>query len=189
MIPVDTRALGPGETTLSELSQAVQWLILAALIQPNAPIWIQTPLLEDTPLLDNTTGAFDAVEPGWGHRFVHLKDVVLRLAGAGQQVFLATTDRSNESTLDDLHAAVFDHGLVDWVHLQRRDWLATPGILTGHGWLSGHFELRSEGVFTFDDLARLEADPARLVAGLKMYERDWDEWKHIAAASTRSHDR
>jgi hypothetical protein len=177
VIHVNSRALGPGQTTSSELGQAVQWLFLAALIQPDAPMWVQAPVLDDAPLLDNTTGAFDALEPGWGHRLLHLKDVVLRLAGTGQPVFLATTNSSIESTLDDLRAAVSDHGLADLVHFQRRDWLATPGILTRHGWLSGHFELRSEGVVTFDSLARLEFDPARLAAGLQLYERDWNEWR------------
>lgn len=182
-----SRPLGPSHTTSGEFAEMMQWAALAALLEPGGTVWVQAPVLDNAPMLDNSTGMFDALEPGWGRRAVRLLDLVLRLAGTGQEVFLATRMDAKTPFLDELHLAVTDHGVGSLVHVQRRDWLSTPGILTRHVWLRGSFELRTEGIWPMDDLASLEIAPESLLAAGDAQKRDWEEWSRRGLETRGSH--
>jgi hypothetical protein len=160
-------------TTRAELAEVVQWLFLAELLAPSDTVWVVAPVIDNAPLLDNSAGAFDALDPGWGPRTVRLLDLVLRLAGMGHRVVLATRVLARPAPfLDELRTAVADHGLERQVSVQLRDWLPASGILTRHGWLCGALELGADAIRPMSDVVSFETAVEDLAAARTTFEAE-----------------
>lgn len=165
------RIFNSHRTTQAEMADLVQWLFLAELLAPGDVLWVVAPVIDNVPLLDNTTGAFDALDPGWGARKVRLLDLVLRLAGMGQRVVLATRESGRPAAfLDELRATAADHGLESLVSVQVRSWLSPCGILTRHGLLRGALALEAAGLRPLDEVVSLETGPGDLAAARAAFE-------------------
>jgi hypothetical protein len=165
------RIFNSGRTTQAEMAGLVQWLFLAELLAPGDTLWVVAPVIDNAPLLDNTTGCFDALDPSWGARKVRLLDLVLRLAGMGHRLVLATRKPERSAAfLDELRATVADHGLESLVRVQERPWLSTCGILTRHGVLRGALALESEGIRPLDDVVILDTAAEDLAAARVAFE-------------------
>jgi hypothetical protein len=160
------RLLGQGRNTARELTDMLEWIWLAELLAPGEELCLLAPLIDNAPLLDNSTGAFDALDPGWGRRSVRLLDLVLRIAASGQRVVLGTL-RAESQPLDflgDLRTSVQDHGLENLVQVYELPWLSASGLLTSHGLLRGDLEFSYDAVRLAGASASFDVDPKVLQA-------------------------
>lgn len=167
------RIFSGGRTTNSELAELVQWLFLAELLAPGDAVWFSAPTIDNAPILDNDGGAFDTLEPGWGHRSVRLLDVVLRLAAAGKPVSIVSQAKEHPTPfLEELRAAAEDHGLEEFVRVQVRPWVSSPGILTRHGLLRGALEFGADAIRLVDDVVTFHTAAEDLAAAREAFEAD-----------------
>lgn len=154
------RLLGQGHNTAHELTDMLEWIWLAELLAPGEELYLLAPMIDNAPLLDNSTGAFDALDPGWGRRSVRLLDLVLRLAASGQRIVLGTRAESRRlDFLGDLRASVQDHGLENLVQVYELPWLLASGLLTSHGLIRGDLEFSFDAVRLAGTTASFDADP------------------------------
>ena len=66
--------------------------LMAGLLLNPEPIWLVSPWLSDFPLLDNCSGQWDALEPGWGSREVSFNEVLATAVNGGCRLRVVTRD-------------------------------------------------------------------------------------------------
>ncbi|RUR67539.1 hypothetical protein EJP67_10780 [Variovorax guangxiensis] len=147
-------------TSPSELAELIQWVVMADLLVRSDRVWLVAPSIDNAPMLDNRTGIFDALDPGWGRRQVRLIDVALRMASEGVQVVItAPPSEPHSAFFGELRAAARDHGLEQHLVAGTRHWISCSGILTRHGLIRGALNLSREGVRQLDDVVTFETAP------------------------------
>lgn len=162
--PVDLRRIFKSAiTSRNVIQELVTLMVLAELMDPGEETWIVSPWVSDVPLIDNRAGAFDAVNPEWGHREVRLSDAAVQLmAGGGRLVVVTRTDEPNRTFGRRLEDAAADAGLEASLTFIVRDVLHTKGILTKRGLMLGSMSLTFKGLELNDEIVEYDTTAASL---------------------------
>ncbi len=165
MRPEGQRVIVSGRSSGAELAQAIQWMFLGELLCPGGTVWIVAPRLDDAPILDNRSGAFEHLEPSWSLGAIVLSHVIVRLAASGSRVVLISQDSPQNSDFRlDLKNRVRDLGLDDLVRVSGRDWLGSKGILTSRVALQGALAVDRNGIGALDDAVFIDTRSESLTA-------------------------
>lgn len=147
----------------SEVASLLQSLLATEFLRPSKTIWLVSPWISDIPILDNTTGDFEALGH-WGPRHVRLSEVLASLAVAETTIVVATTsDRTNEQFLGNLTRMVGAFGadgrLI--IHGDQAD-LHEKAFTTDASLIFGSMNFTYNGVFIRGELVEFTTDPERV---------------------------
>jgi phosphatidylserine/phosphatidylglycerophosphate/cardiolipin synthase-like enzyme len=139
-----------GQNLIREL---LQLMLLGELMAPSDKrVWFVSPWISDVAILDNRAGAFNAVNPEWGAREIHLVEVGVELMVRGCSLGVATSlDNHNLAFLEALDEAAAEIGLSDKLSIVRRENLHTKGILVSRGLLTGSMNISYRGLELNDE--------------------------------------
>lgn len=142
---------GWAERDVEELLQSV---FGAELVAPSANIWLVSPWITDVAVIDNRTGSFSGLEPDWGHRAIHLVDVLAVLLRRGTRLTIATrNDDHNQRFLRRIETAAESQGLRERLLIREDDeeHLHAKGLLGDDYHLSGSMNLTERGIRLNDE--------------------------------------
>lgn len=128
------RTFGRGLTpAVSDMLQVTFGLELAS---PSQRIWIVAPWQSDIPVLDNRSGEFSALGPGWPLRMVRLSEV---LAASLDRGSTATVVMNNDPSNMTMRAATeaLEARYPERCRLMIAEQVHEKGIITDHAYLSG----------------------------------------------------
>jgi len=163
---VTTRRLS--NTSRTELQDLLQGVLITEFLAPGGLLWLISPRLQDAPILDNRGGAFSAFNPGWGHRWVRLSEVLIELLQHGLQQLRITVlaeEVDNQRFQHRLGALARQLGRLEKVRFDLVPTLPAAGLLCDTGYLSGHIVLLEQGPVLESAEASWHTLPADLRAG------------------------
>lgn len=85
------------------LTDLLQSIFVAELIQPSRPLWISSPWISDLELIDNSARQFAALAPAWPARPIRLTEILHALLERGGSVIVVTGP--SDSNLDFMRLA------------------------------------------------------------------------------------
>jgi hypothetical protein len=142
--------------------------VMAGLLLRPEPIWLVSPWLSDFPVLDNCSGQWDALEPGWGSREVSFNEVLARAINGGCRLRLVTRD--------DVYSRRFIQQLSDRLvadqdfRYQLSDRVHTKGLLTKNCFLKGSMNYTWSGTNRNDEHVMLTNNPQIISEALLEFE-------------------
>jgi len=107
-------------------------ILVAEALNPGV-IYILSPWISDFPVLDNTSGNFDAINPTWGHRHIHFFELLQNCVEAGATLKLAI--RENREKIRKLEQNLKNYPLR-FIVVELRD-LHEKGLLTECALITG----------------------------------------------------
>lgn len=167
------RTFGRGPTpAVSDMLQVLFGLELAA---PSERIWVVAPWQSDIPVLDNRSGEFSAVGPGWPLRMVRLSEVLSASLDRGS---IVTTVMNDEPSNLAMRGAVeaLQTAYPERCRLIIEEQVHEKGIVTDHAYLSGSMNWTFSGQKANLEKVSLSTDPATIavqqleLAGLYPWE-------------------
>jgi len=148
-------------TSQNVVRELLQFIFLGELISAKEGTWLVSPWISDVFLLDNRGGAYDAVNPEWGHREIRLRDLALQLMTTGSPFYVVTRPlEHNEIFVENIRWACEEAGVSDQLHIVLRETLHTKGVLTTTALLTGSMNLTYYGLELNDEVVEFDIDPA-----------------------------
>lgn len=160
MVEFSARRIFRSSITSKEvIRELLQTVFLAELLKSTEALWIVSPWISNVELLDNSRGAFAAINPEWSRRHIRLSDILVHLLTRGTKVRVVTRpDQHNEDFLGKMAERAGETGLDTLLKLVQREELHTKGILTSWGLLTGSMNLTYNGVEINDEHICYETD-------------------------------
>jgi len=167
------RTFGRGPTpAVSDMLQVLFGLELAA---PSERIWVVAPWQSDIPVLDNRSGEFSAVGPGWPLRMVRLSEVLSASLDRGSIVTAVMKDDPSNMTMRVAMGAL-EARYPERCRLIIEDQVHEKGIVTDHAYLSGSMNWTFNGQKANLEKVSLDTDASTIavqqleLAGLYPWE-------------------
>ncbi|HAS8178154.1 TPA: hypothetical protein I7671_20130 [Vibrio vulnificus] len=107
-------------------------ILIAESLNPGE-IYILSPWISDFPVLDNTSGSFDSINPSWGHRQIHFFELLQNCVEAGATLKLAI--RENREKIYALEQALKNYP-SRFIVAEHKE-LHEKGLLTEYGLIRG----------------------------------------------------
>jgi len=144
-------------TSHAEIRELLESLFAAELLAPSRCLWIVSPWLTDLELVDNRSGAYAALDPQWGPRYLRLAELLGRLMEHGTHVVVATRpDTHNDNFLRSLDDLARSSGVDGQLSIHRRATLHHKGFLGDDFYLSGSMNLTFNGVEILEESISFE---------------------------------
>ena len=156
-----------------EVKELLQAVFVSELLSPSLCLWLVSPWVSDIPIIDNRTGAFDAMDSSWGPRQLRMLDVLQRCLAVGTSVVLSTRPQThNRPFLEQLRARAQDAGASDALSVHEAEDLHEKGLLGDDFYLSGSMNFTYGGVELLEETVKFDtADDVVAQARLVYYER------------------
>lgn len=145
-----------------EVENLLQSILAAELVARSETIWLVSPWVSDIAVLDNRTGAFTGLEPGWGRRPITFVEVLIALLRRGSALVVATRpDEHNTRFVHRLQTAARANGLSGRlvVHRDEREKLHEKGLLGDDYYLSGSMNFTESGIRLHDEAVKFDLAP------------------------------
>lgn len=167
-----------------EVKELLQAVFVGEMLAPSLCVWLVSPWISDIPIIDNRSGAFDALDSSWGPRQLRMLDVLQRCLGVGTAVVVATRPLShNRPFLDQLVARAQDAGASDALVIHESEDLHEKGLLGDDFYLSGSMNFTYGGVELLEETVKFDtADEVVAQARLVYHERWGGLLPRIAAS-------
>lgn len=116
---------------------------LVGLIMNPQPLWLVSPWVSNFAVLDNRSGNWDFVEPGWGNREIYFQELLAGMVNYGVELKMVTRNQPiNRDFVKQLRnhfhsKAVFHHTYSDDLH--------TKGMLSPHIFIQGSMNFTWSG--------------------------------------------
>jgi hypothetical protein len=148
----------------------LQALFATEVLSPGRRLWIVSPWISDVALLDNRTGGFLSLEPGWPRAVVRLGQVLLRLLRSGQAITVATRPAEhNRPLLERLRREAAGLALT----LRESEELHAKGILADTFFLSGSMNFTHNGITINEEIVTYVTDPAEIARQRVIFSDRW----------------
>ncbi|PKH01375.1 hypothetical protein CXF72_17025 [Psychromonas sp. MB-3u-54] len=133
MIIQDERSIETKEAIgRAHIKDLLSSLLIAESLNPGV-IYILSPWISDFPVLDNTSGNFDAINPMWGHRHVHFFELLQNCVEAGSTLKLAI--RENREKIRQLEQNLKNYPsrfiVVELTELHEKGLLTECALIRG----------------------------------------------------------
>lgn len=159
-------------TSQNLVRELLQMMVLGEVISPGGQrAWLVSPWVSNVVLFDNRAGGFSAVNPEWGAREVRLIEVALYLMARGTNLGVATNfDEHNDGFLEALKVGAEEVGVLDKLHVVRRQHLHVKGILCKRGLLTGSMNLTYRGLELNDETVVYDTAPQTIAEARLNFE-------------------
>lgn len=138
-----------GPSTLREL---LQTMFLSELVQSRGHLWVVSPWISDVVMIDNRSGDFDSIGPGWGRREIRLSEVLAELMLRGSSLSVVTRPLDgNRACVNSLLRLSEEHGTSGDLGVIWRPELHTKGVVLSRSMLLGSMNLTYNGVQLNDE--------------------------------------
>ena len=157
-----------------EVRRLLAGMLVAELLAPSNELWIISPWISNVSILDNRTGDYTALEPGWGRREIRLLDCLGAVLERGAVLWLKTGhDQRNAPFLADLERRARDGRATERLHLKQSGVLHTKGILTGRALLRGSMNITLRGVEFNEEAVTYDLDGEERAAMAIAFSDQW----------------
>lgn len=156
-----------------EVRELLQAIFVGEILAPSKCLWLVSPWITDIPVIDNRSGAFDALDSSWGPRALRLGEVIVRVLETGATVVVATRPvQHNRPFLSQLKSAASEAGTESSLLLNEAEDLHEKGLLGDDFYLSGSMNLTYGGVELLEETVKLDtAEDVVAEARLVFHER------------------
>lgn len=136
-----------------QIREVIASMLISEILNPKE-VWLVSAWVSNFDLLDNRSGAFDALNPGWGHRMLTFFEVLETMVDAGCTVNVVIKDHeTNTSALHEIRSKLAtSHN----VNLKLSEELHVKGLLTKDALLSGSMNFTYSGTNRNDELMTLD---------------------------------
>lgn len=184
MLPSPTLRRLMKEGRSQDLMNLLQTLIVREWLRPSQSMWLVSPWLSDTGIMNNEALAFAHLEPRWPRGWVGLVDVLATSVRRGTEVHIVTRplrtglrmdepDRQTADFLQSLLRATRDHQKHLHVHHDDESRLHGKGWLTDGWYLGGSMNFTHAGVTLWTEFLHVSTDAGLLAGTLAEFERTW----------------
>jgi hypothetical protein len=150
----------------------LQGLFAIELLAPSSGVWLVSPWISDIPILDNSGGRFQTVEPDWSLTHVRLTVLLRRMSRAGTIIHVATRPvPHNNEICRLLDGMCTQDGLPIYVHLAEN--LHEKGLLTDHAYLSGSMNFTRNGIGVNEEAVHCTSDPEEIARQRVVLSQRW----------------
>lgn len=157
-----------------EVRELLQATFVSELLAPSQCLWLVSPWISDIPIIDNRTGAFDALDPNWGPRVVRLAEVLGLCLRQGTTVVLATRPVDhNRPFVGQVQAAVRELESPDSLVVRESEDLHEKGLLSNDFYLSGSMNLTYGGVELLEETVKYDTSDAVVANAHLIYFERW----------------
>jgi hypothetical protein len=171
MIFKSRRIFKRGTSSQQEIRELLQFIFVAEILSPGERVWLVSPWISNVPILDNRSGFFTSLDPGWGHRQIRLNEVVMRLAEFKTKVVIVTRpDDHCKGFVQHLTEELESVGRGEHLVVLWREELHTKGILTSWALLTGSMNLTNNGLDLLDEQVTYDTDPRDIAQGRINFE-------------------
>jgi len=178
---IELRRIFQTETTSQgEIRDLLQMMFANELLKPSKGVWLVSPWISDIPILDNRMGGFDAINPEWKGREIHLTEVILQLMSVGSNVYIVTISADDINTnryfLNRISSLSEENALsnkIKIIEVPKPDdfiGLHYKGILTDKGFLEGSMNISKNGINLNDELVAYDIDKSRIAEARGHFE-------------------
>lgn len=136
-----------------QIREVIASMLISEILNPRE-VWLVSAWVSNFDLLDNRSGAFDALNPSWGHRMLTFFEVLESVVDAGCSVnFVLKDHETNTSALTEIKAKLAtSHN----VKLKLSEELHAKGLLTKDALLIGSMNFTYSGTNRNDELMTLD---------------------------------
>lgn len=157
-----------------EVRELLQAIFVGEMIAPSRCLWLVSPWITDIPIIDNRTGAFDALDSNWGPRVLRLGEVIGRSLQIGTTVVIGTRSlRHNRPFLSQLAAAAAELGGSSALLLNEAEDLHEKGLLGDDFYLSGSMNLTYGGVELLEETVKFDTAEDVVAQARLVYHERW----------------
>ncbi|MDO6777380.1 phospholipase D-like domain-containing protein DpdK [Shewanella sp. 3_MG-2023] len=182
MIVQDERSIETKEAIgRAHIKDLLSSLLVAESLNPGV-IYILSPWISDFPVLDNTTGNFDAVNPKWGHRHVYFFELLQNCVEAGATLKLAI--RENRDKMHQLEQNLCNYSSRFKV-VELKD-LHEKGLLTDCALIRGSMNFTYFGATVNYECITYTTNPAQIAEKRNTYEDLY--FKEVLSKETSAED-
>lgn len=147
----------------NEIRELLGGILCAELVAPSERVWLVSPWIRDVELLDNRSGAFRGIGPGWARQELRLCKLLAELARRGTKLTVVTRPGDgNDEALAILRREVGDGPAAARLHCQTRTELHTKGLLGDDYCLSGSMNFTRNGIDRLDEMVTYTTDAAQV---------------------------
>jgi hypothetical protein len=165
------------------VKELLQAIFVGEMLAPSRCLWLVSPWVSDIPIIDNRTGAFDALDSSWGPRVLRLGEVIARALRIGTTVVVGSRPlRHNRPFLSQLSTAASELGVSSSLLINEAEDLHEKGLLGDDFYLSGSMNLTYGGVELLEETVKFDtAQDVVAQARLVYYERWGGELPRLQA--------
>jgi hypothetical protein len=175
--PID--AFGPGgriihsRTGDQQLSDLLQTVFTAELLEPSRCLWLVSPWVSDIPILDNRANAYLTLNSQWPRSDIRLNAVLAALLDMGTTIHLAVRpDHHNRDLVERLRAR--DPGREWPLFVHHAEDLHEKGLLGDGFYLSGSMNFTYNGIRINEEAVHFHTDPAIVAENRLVLARRWE---------------
>ena len=145
------------------MRELLQTIFVAELIAPSRCLWVVSPWLRDIPVLDNTTGAFQALSHDFPRSEIRLTRLLIELLERGTHIVIATRpEAGNRQVIDTLRNLVGDRQDTLRLDIHERSNLHAKGIAGDRYCLGGSMNITFNALENLTELLVLHSDPQQV---------------------------
>lgn len=157
-----------------EVKELLQAVFVAEMLTPSRCLWLVSPWVSDIPIIDNRTGAFDALDSSLGPRLLRLADVIARSLSLGTTVVVGTRPLPhNQPFISQLSNAASEFGVSSALLISETEDLHEKGLLGDDFYLSGSMNLTYGGVELLEEAVKFDTAGDVVAQAQLVYHERW----------------
>ncbi|MCG9751350.1 phospholipase D-like domain-containing protein [Vibrio brasiliensis] len=138
------------------IKEVLSGMLMGEILHPRE-LWLVSAWISDFELIDNRGGAWDLLNPSWGHRMVTFFEMLETAVSNGCHLNVVVKKHSNNLK----PVAQLQKRLGRFAHfrLEETEELHTKGLLTKHAFLGGSMNFTYSGTNRNEEMMIFERDP------------------------------
>ena len=157
-----------------EVSDALSNLFLAELLDPGDEMYLVSAWVSDIPIVDNSAGTFEAIDPTWEQRWLTLAEVLVALMERGTVVHLKTnTDVHNTAFVDRLLARASRSGVQEQLRRRSDTNTHSKGLVGKTFALRGSMNLTYNGLREREETIEIDVSSESVATFRLEFAREW----------------
>lgn len=138
------------------IKEVLSGMLMGEILHPRE-MWLVSAWVSDFELLDNRSGAWDLLNPSWGHRMVTFFEMLETAVSNG--CHLNVVVKKHESNLKPVTQLNKRLGRFTTYRLEETQKLHTKGLLTKHAFLGGSMNFTYSGTNRNEEMMIFDRDP------------------------------
>ncbi|AYO14659.1 PLD-like domain protein [Vibrio owensii] len=138
------------------IKEVLSGMLMGEILHPRE-MWLVSAWVSDFELLDNRSGAWELLNPSWGHRMVTFFEMLETAVSNG--CHLNVVVKKHESNLKSVTQLNKRLGRFSTYRLEETQKLHTKGLLTKHAFLGGSMNFTYSGTNRNEEMMIFDRDP------------------------------